>query len=225
MTAQDYLQAGLAFVLQVLVLQALVRHGGRQYILLTLLICSQFLGTVLGVAIGMSISTTWIDTAQLYWTSEIVQAPLFYATIIGFIYGKLGSSNATARLGRWLIGFSLIGAALSLWIHHDERLNLWMSSVTRNLTFIATILNLILWGILLRNRERDRLLLVSGGLGVQFAGYALGQALRVLWERSSTLIWIGNRVIVLSYLISLLILYKAFRNAQFPPPDSAKKVR
>jgi len=219
MTVQDYLQVGLGFILQVLLLQALIRNGGRQYILLTLLVCSQFLGTVLHASIVMS--GTWSNTAkQYFWASEITQNLLVFATIITFIYNRLGRSDSTLRLGRWLILLAIAGAGLSLWIHSDIRVNLWMSSVTRDMTFIATFLNLILWGALLKNRDRDRLMMVSGGLGVQLAGYSMGQALRVLWERSSTLIWIGDRVIVFSYLISLLILYKAFRHAEYTLPGS-----
>ena len=99
-----------------------------------------------------------------------------------------------------------------------------MTPWIRDLDFGAAILALGLWAVLLNSREKDyRILMVAGGLGIQFTGGAIGQAGRDL----SHSLWVvmGD----LTYLTNLMCLYiwwQAFRQPRHqslpgPPPEPA----
>ena len=90
-----------------------------------------------------------------------------------------------------------------------------MTRFSRNLGFLAVLLNLVLWAALLKHRRPDQtLLLVSGGMGIQMAGKAIGHALRQL---SPSTVTAGNLVIVLSHLLCLYIWWQAFRKPSEQP--------
>ena len=84
-------------------------------------------------------------------------------------------------------------------------MTLWL----RDLNFSAAILDLGLWAMLLASRHKEtRLLLLSGALGIQFTGEAIGQSLRHLfpWELSP-----GDVVTLLANLVCLWIWWQALR--------------
>jgi hypothetical protein len=84
-----------------------------------------------------------------------------------------------------------------------------MTQLSRNLGFLAVILNLVLWAVLIKSQRADRtLLMVSGGIGIQMAGKAIGHSLRQL---SRSTIVAGDLTIVLSGLLCLYIWWQAFR--------------
>lgn len=217
MTGIMYLQGGLALILQVFLLQALVRHGGRRYFILTLYIVSLFLGTIVVIS-SLSGSPGWSNSARRYfWTSELIQQVLVFCTILSFIHQHLSSAASRAKMARWLVPASVLILMFSLWIHYDPKITKWMTSVSRDLSFAATGLNLMLWTVLLQQRERSaRLLIVSGGLGIMMAGAAMGQGLRELWQQWRGFAYAGNIVISISYLVSLYVLYRAFSRSEAP---------
>ena len=115
-----------------------------------------------------------------------------------------------------LIAGSVLFAALSLYFTYNHGLDLWMTQFSRNVGFLAVILNLILWAALLKHRRPDQtLLLVSGGMGIQMAGKAIGHSLRQLRLTVTT----GNLVIVLSHLLCLYIWWQAFRKPSEQPVE------
>jgi hypothetical protein len=59
-----------------------------------------------------------------------------------------------------------------------------------------------------------RLLLVSGGLGIQFTGEAIGESLRsmAVQHRSRPLSFTGSLITTLVDLLSVYIIWQAFRN-------------
>jgi hydrogenase-4 membrane subunit HyfE len=85
-----------------------------------------------------------------------------------------------------------------------------MTQLSRDLGFLAVILDLALWAVLIQSRRPDRtLLMVSAGMGIQMAGKAIGHSLRQL---SRSAIVPGNLIIVLSGLLCLYIWWQAFRH-------------
>lgn len=215
----NYLQGGLALILQVFVLNAMLRSGTRRYWLLLLYVISLFLSTAV-LMLSLSGPSGWSrDAFRFFWVSEVVQQALVYCTIISFIHQRLSSEQTRAPLTRWLIVGAAIVLLSILATHKTESLTTWMTPASRDLSFVATILNLILWTVLLRDpRRNQRLLMVSGGLGVQLAGSAIGQGLRVLWEVSRVFATLGNIIGSITYLLSLYIIYRAFAQ-----PDSLQK--
>jgi hypothetical protein len=144
-----------------------------------------------------------------YWVFDSIRQTMVYVVVISLIRRASEQSARRASIGRFLIAGSMLFAALSLYFTYNRGLDFWMTRFSRNLGFLAVILNLILWAALLRQRRPDRtLLMVSGGMGIQMAGKAIGHALRQLSPSTLTL---GNLVIVLSHLLCLYIWWQAFR--------------
>lgn len=211
-----YFQGILAFALQVFALQAALQRGGKRYRLLVLYLVSLLLGTVVNLSLLQLSQGRWsIASRQYFWAMEFVQHLLVFSAIIGFTYQRMIESARARRLARWLILGAIGGVFLSLWIHYDARLNLWMTSVNRNLSFVAMLLNFVLWTTLLKDPDRNsRMLMISGGLGVQLAGEALGHGLRLLSSVARPLLQLGNWIFVLTYFISLFLIYRAFHHPE-----------
>ncbi len=109
----------------------------------------------------------------------------------------------------------MIAGASFLYHFHPGLHGNWMAFWTRDLTFSSAILDLALWALLLSFRIRDtRLLLVSGGLGIQFTGEAIGESLRsmAVQHRSRPLSFTGSLITTLVDLLSVYIIWHAFRH-------------
>jgi len=96
----------------------------------------------------------------------------------------------------------------------------WITPWLRNLNFSAAILDLGLWALLIGARRKDyTLLLLSGGLGVQFTGNAIGQALRQMTHSS---VQLTGYFITLSNLACLYIFWQAFHMRQQETPGASE---
>jgi hypothetical protein len=74
----------------------------------------------------------------------------------------------------------------------------------------------MLWGKLLASKKKDhQLLMLSGALGIQFAGSAIGQSVRQLTlgplGRNSAVALVGSVMVVLSNVICLYLWWQALR--------------
>lgn len=211
--ALQWVFAGIGFLLEILIISAVLRHGRRTYALVLVYSVVLFLTSVVEAAAILAPRTGWtLVTRDYYWVGEFLRQFLIFSIIIWFTYRRLLHSPAGRRAARWLVAAAILFTAASIALTRNPLLNLWFTTASRNLSFCALILNLILWGVLLRDRRRDRrMLTVSGGLGIQMAGQAIGQSLRQMYGLSRSLVWAGNLVIVASHLLSLYILWTAFR--------------
>jgi hypothetical protein len=91
-----------------------------------------------------------------------------------------------------------------------------MAPWTRDLSFCSAILDLALWALLIVSRGMDhRLLLLSGGLGIQFTGEAIGESIvqLALRTRSHAMSLTGAVIILLADLVFLYIWWQALRMA------------
>lgn len=89
-----------------------------------------------------------------------------------------------------------------------------MTNVIRNLSLIAMLMNLLLWILLVQRRTSDRtLLMVSSGLGLQMAGEAMGQSLRLINPATEQF---GNVVLICAHIACLGVWYTAFKNKPQP---------
>ena len=85
-----------------------------------------------------------------------------------------------------------------------------MTRWTRDMNFCAAVLDLGLWAMLIRTREKDmRILMISGALGIQFTAGAVGQALR---DVSNATVNITSVLIVSANLVCLCIWWQTFRD-------------
>jgi hypothetical protein len=126
-----------------------------------------------------------------------------------------------------LIAGALIVISISFLIHYDGkvRLGVWITPWTRDLKFCAAILDLALWALLLAKRNPDtRLLVLTGGMGIMFAGDAIGESVRhfAIRSRSNPLFLTGNAIAALADLTFLYIWWRCFRHEGIKRPQSGR---
>jgi hypothetical protein len=162
---------------------------------------------------------TLSSAQKMYWTLALVSQVTMFLLVLQLIYrvGKELPNQAT--LVRMLTLGALAAAGLSVLAHFDKRPNTFMTSVTRDLTFVTAVLNMVLWRFLLQLRKRDFLLLaVSAGLGIQCTGDAIGHSFRILGHQlgpTSAIYDFGNILMSLSAVITIAIWHTAFSRSKF----------
>jgi hypothetical protein len=116
-------------------------------------------------------------------------------------------------------------AGISFLVHYHTQMNVgnftWINLWTRDLNFSSAILDLALWAMLIASSARDPvLLMLSGGLGIQFTGEAIGASLRqiAIRNRSHAISFTGGVITVLADLICLYVWWRTF--AREPRPAS-----
>ncbi len=205
----------VGLLLQVLVVSVMLRGAYRRYRALFAYILVLFVTTATEAA-GFFWPRYAAIASSDYWIFDSVRQVLLYVVVISLIFSASEQSARRASIGRWLIMGSTVFAVLSLYFTYSHGLNLWMTQFSRNVGFLAVILNLILWATLMKHRLPDQtLLLVSGGMGIQMAGKAIGHSLRQLRITVTT----GDLVIVLSHLLCLYIWWQAFRRPVGHPAE------
>ncbi len=200
-----------AFLLYVLVMQRLVRFYAADYSLaLAFTLLLLFSGIVQLMFSNSLVSSLWgYSYAEVYWASDLARYVFASALVITLILRALAGSTQYRWAGRWLIAGTLLIVLALVAIHWDDRLTRMMTNVVRNFSFVAMLMNLLLWVLLLKKRTSDRtLLLVTSGLGIQMAGEAIGHSLRLM--HSSTEL-AGNLVLSIAHLCCLWIWFAAFR--------------
>jgi hypothetical protein len=160
-----------------------------------------------------------VRMARWFWWDELLLQPLVYAVVISLIYRATGKLQSRRLVRSALIGGAavLAGASFLYHYHPEGPHGDWMAFWTRDLTFSAAILDLALWGLLLASQIRDsRLLMISGGLGIQFTGEAIGESLRsiAIQHRSHALSFTGSLLATLADLASLYVVWQAVRTTQ-----------
>jgi hypothetical protein len=208
--------------LSLLVIAALLRGGYRLFPVLFIYQIVDFLMTVASLPPYFAYyfyrdPGARTRMAQWFWWDELLLQPLVYAVVISLIYRATEKAPARGLVRGVLIGGAVLIAGASFLFHYHPELpnGDWMAFWTRDLTFSSAILDLALWALLLASRIKDtRLLLVSGGLGIQFTGEAIGESLRsmAVQHRSRTLSFTGSLITTLVDLLSVYIIWQAFRN-------------
>ncbi len=200
-----------AFLLYVLVLQRLIRFYAADYsmaLAYTLLLL--FSGIVQLMFSNSIVTALWgYSYAEVYWASDLARYVLASALVITLILRALAGSSQYRWAGRWLIAGTVLIVLALVALHWDARLTRMMTNVVRNFSFVAMLMNFLLWVLLLKRRTSDRmLLLVTSGLGIQLAGEAIGHSLRLMHSRTELA---GNLVLAIAHLCCLWIWFAAFR--------------
>ncbi len=199
--------------LQILVIAALMRRGWRQLKGLFAYMVVLLLTTVVEAAAFYS-QDIHSRISRYYWANDTVRQVLIFALVIVLIHEGLGHGRSRLK-GAKLLGPGVAALSIiSLYVTRNAEFWAWMTAFARDLGFIAVILNLALWAVLIRSRRADRtLLMISGGMGIQMAGKAIGHAVR---ELTRPLMTPGDLIIVLSHLFCLYVWWQALR---LPPPE------
>jgi hypothetical protein len=213
-TALQYAGWLIGLPLELLIVAALVRGSYRRFPFILLYGIALFLTTVLEISVyqayysGIRIGRTF---AQYYWIDEGIRQTLLFAVVISLVYLASEAFRSRALVRGSLVCGAVIFAGAAFLVHYDGKTvaGEWMTLWLRDLNFSAAILDLGLWAMLLASRHKEtRLLLLSGALGIQFTGEAIGQSLRHLFP------WVlspGDVVTLLANLVCLWIWWQALR--------------
>ena len=207
--------AAVGLVLQVLLIAAMLRGAYQIYRVLFVYAVVLLITTSIETSIFFGLGHA-AGLAANYWIGDSTRQALLYVVVISLIFCASEQSAKRAPIRRLLIAGSVLYAALSLYFTYYHDMNLWMTQFSRNVGFLAVILNLVLWATLLKHRRPDQtLLLVSGGIGIQMAGKAIGHSLR----QFRITVTAGDLVIVLSHLLCLYVWWQAFRKPFEQPAE------
>jgi hypothetical protein len=207
----------IRIVLLVFILRYLVGRVGKAYpvFFVTTLVLALTSVADLGrlTAFGRS-----AEFAGLYWFNEILRQGFTFLLVISLIYRSLADHPARERVRRWLVIASLIILALAYVLAGGGSLNEKMTGTMQYLNVTAIALNLILWFSLVRAQKGDRLpVLISGGLGLQATGFALGLSLSQFWRVSKVFGYLGGYMQAFAGLLCLYVWYRGVREAAGQP--------
>jgi|SRR5579863_393204 hypothetical protein len=216
--------------LQVLVIAGMLRGPYRQFPLVFVYVIADFLATVVETRSALYNFAAKLPyfagklnghfekaLVDYYWINEVILQVLVYATVISLVYYATATLRTRHTMRLAIVGFAVLFAVVTFFIHfkpETHNYGVWMTPWSSNLNFCSAILDLALWAILIGSRIKDhRLLMLSGALGIQFTGQAIGQSLRNLAQRdhSYSLLYSGNAAVVLTYIAFLYILWQTFR--------------
>jgi hypothetical protein len=214
-----YASWSIGLPLELLIIGALVRGPYRRFPVVLLYSVVLFLTTIVDISVYFVYSTGGslrYSLAHYYWIDEGLRMSLVFAVVISLLYLASEAMRPRALLRFALIGGGIFIAGASFLVHHQAHrvVGEWMTLWSRDLDFTAAILDLALWAILLATRYKDtQLLLLSGGLGIDFTGEAIGQALRNLfpWTPFSP----GDFFVLLGFFACYWIWWQALRPAAF----------
>jgi hypothetical protein len=201
----------VAFCLYVYLLTIILRGHLRPYwALFTYLLILLFTVLIDATLVYAKVPALWGQSQGIvFFTNDLIRQGMVYLLVISLIFSAVRGSERFRWLGRWLVLGAILLAVFFVWFHEDEKITLWMTNVIRNLSLVAMLMNLLLWVLLMKKRTADRmLLLVTTGLGLQMAGEAMGQSLRLMAKET---VDIGNAVLVLAHLCCLAVWFLAFK--------------
>jgi hypothetical protein len=208
--------------LQILIIGTLLRGSYRRFPFLFAYMLGDFLTTVVEVpsAVGYDRGSEWaaFSFPVVHWFNVVVMQVLVYAVVMSLIYQATGKLRSRRIVRASLIAGAILFAGISFLIHRNPALNTgsFMTPWIRDLNLCSSVLDLALWALLIAAREKDhRVLLLSGGLGIQFTGEAIGTSMRqlALRTRSRALSFSGGVVMLLADLVLLYVWWQALRAA------------
>jgi hypothetical protein len=211
--------------LDLMVVAVLLRGEYRRYPFIFLYAVVDLLTTILEIQPSMAYGSgnaearhRWV---QMFWINERIMQVLVFLLVISLVYSATKHLRPRRTLLTGMICGTLLVVAISLWAHHDlnHHVGRYMTRLTRDLNFCAAILDLGLWALLIGSRKKDyKLLLVTGALGIQFAGGAIGQSLR---DMSPGIVAAASDFTVITSLARVYIWWRAFRGKPHSLPSVA----
>jgi len=232
MTWLPWLMFGISFFLHLFVVASLWRGAWKSYPFI-FAYCLLYLATSIGEAamFGNIITASRVSKTVYFYRVNALRDFLLFAVVVSLIEHAMSDKPYRLRV-RYLLGaLAVIAVGLSLLVHADAaNFILWMTQVARDLSFGSAVLTLLLWSILVVSRGKDRqMLMVTGGLGLQFTGEAIGQSVRQLSSHGGlspsqhrVLLVIGNLLLSAAHVIRLYVWWQAFRGSA-PNPQINKE--
>jgi hypothetical protein len=213
------------YPLQAVLITRLLHGAWRRFPLIFLFVIAELLvavaefPSVWAYYHGLPEAVSW--RVSLYQRAEIFTQFLIFAVVLSLIFRATSSLQSRVLIQSGFLFGAALFVGISFLAHYDPRTNtgMWMTPWTRDLNVCATVLDLALWVLLMARREKDgRLLLLSGALGIQFTGQAMGNSLRTL-AAGHHIRWLsltGAIMVLAAGLIRIYIWGRAFRTAPDP---------
>ena len=183
MVLLQWLIFGVSVALQVCVIAALRRHVYKRYPFVYFYSIFLLLKILVDAGLFAGVVSLSKSAKSVYWyRSNAVREFLLFAVVVSLIEVAMHRTSNRGRspvdAGCGCRDFSLCFPPDSLgW--GSTRFVLWMTEVTRDMSFGSVGLTLLLWLMLISSPKKDRvLLMITVGLGLQFTGEAIGQSLR-----------------------------------------------
>jgi hypothetical protein len=222
--------------LQILTIHAMLRKSYAEFPFVFAYVIGAFLAAVIEAPLSLAYYRNADDKsvayiyAMWYWIDEAVLEVLVFAVVLSLVY------YATSKLpSRRLIRTALLIAAVlfvGITFQITYRVGvihqgLWLTPWFRDVKFGAAVLDLALWAMLLASREKDqRILFLSCGLGIMFAGQAIGESIRSLaiGHELHVVSIIGGLVGLAAESTMMYLWWRVFR-AQEPAATKIRPVR
>jgi len=151
-----------------------------------------------------------------FYRNEALRQLLLFTVVMSLMDRAIRERPYRGRIRIFLALSACAAVLISVEIHREARdlhYNLWATQVGRDLSFGSVVLTLLLWVTLISSQRKDaQLLMVTGGLGLQFTGEAIGQSMRQMSvPHHHILLLAGNLVLTASHLMRLYVWSEAFR--------------
>jgi hypothetical protein len=213
--------------LQVLVVAALLRGSFKRFPFVFAYAVASLVITVIEIPSNVNYFITQDENvllhfAKIYWWDERILLVLVFVLVISLIHQALALTRSRQMVSAGLIAGALLFAVISFFIHHTPHLSATWTLVTRDMNFGAAILDVGLWSLLIASRRGDRrLLLISGALGLQFTGEAIGESIRnlSLAQEVKSVSLAGSVIVMLADLACLYVWWRTFSAAARHTPS------
>jgi len=213
----------VSIALQVMVIGALLHGPIKKYPFAFSYSLVLLLTTFADAAVVSNIGRMSPDA---YAWSEAMRQLVLFAAVLSFIDQALAFSPNRERTRRYIIAAAVLFIVASIGVHRFDVSRL--TNIGRDIGVGTVVVNLLLWMLLIASAKRNtELLLLTGGLGLQFTGQAIGMSLRqiAVLDRNYFILYSGNIVLVITHLIRLYIWWEVFRPKQKAAQRTGAKKR
>ena len=209
----------VGLTLQYLVTLALIAGPFRQFTVVFVYILALIITTVTDIIMSFDVGKLGKVYQSYYWSADLLRESTLYAVVISLLLHAMPDGRRRDALVRLLVVIAILFWIGSLVVYQEPDLNRWMVKVVRNLSFCSAVATLVLWFVLIASEKRDtRLLLITGGLGLQMTGEAIGQSLREISKCTSLF---GGLLMVFAHFLCLFIWWRAFQPKAQPAEISS----
>jgi len=224
--ALPMLGEAVGLLLELPLIAALLRGPYRRWPFVFVYVIGDFLTSLVELPSAYQywrgLRSTGASYATLYWIDEIIIQILVYLAVVSLVYGATKPLRSRRIVRNLVILGAVALAGISLLVHYRATgaLGSWVTPWVRDLNFSSAVLDLGVWALLIGSPRRDpQLLLLSGGLGIQFAGSAIGESLQHLAipARSRPLSLLGSQIVTISNLLRIYIWWQTLRKPADKP--------
>jgi len=203
-----------SIIMQVMVLHALVQRQYRRYPVVLGYMITLFVTSIIQVASQLRLEKLLFEKPMPseHYLYDGLRYLMIFSAAISLIDRAFARHQRREVIRLGLIVGGLLTVFVSYSSHSGHAFKMQLPLIARDLNFAAAIVSLVLWSGLIFSPAKDKtLLLVTAGIGMKFAGEAIGMSLITM---TRYLYWPGVFMASASHLLLLYIWWQAFRQTQ-----------